>query len=131
MKNGNRPVLDLSGFVGQGLPVKVDDYEFSIPLDMPSPMFAEVVRALSVIGGALQGEDIPKEKVVEANDKLWALTEELMAGAQPPAPRPVRGGVFNDATMLSFLGSVAKEFGAVTNSTVSSVSPTSTAVPSA
>lgn len=129
MENGHKPDLDLSGFLGQRISVKVDDYEFSLPADVPTPLFVRLVKALNVLGEALQGDEKrTMEQVGTANEEVWGLVEEILQGAQPQPPRPVRE-LFTSATALSFLAFLAKRFKEVTNSTGLSPSQPSTTAP--
>jgi hypothetical protein len=129
--NGKKPDLDFTEFLDQRITVKIRDYEFSVAADVPTPFFVRLVRALSVLGEAMQGnEERTPEQVEAADAEVWTLLEEVMRTAEPAPPRPLKQ-LFTSSTALRTLGFLATKFGAVTNSTGSSRSLPSTTAPSA
>src|SRR3989304_715665 len=97
--------LDLTPFVGGRLSLTMGDYTFSLPSDFPTPLLIAVNKAMTLFGRASQGEDVPDEKVQEADAEMWRVLSEIMENAEPAPPKPVRELFTNVAAirLLSFL----------------------------
>jgi hypothetical protein len=130
-QSNNGADFDLSPFV-QRVSITLDDYRFTLPLDMPTPLVVAMTRALTTLGNAMEDEGITAERISEADGEMWRVVGEIMQKAEPAPPRPARELLTTSAAvqLLNFLARRFSNVRETTISTPSSPSPTSTTAPS-
>ena len=102
--------LDLTPFIGSRLSLTMGDYSFTLPSDFPTPLLIAVNKALTLFGRASQGEDVPDDKVQEADAEMWRVLSEIMENAEPPPPKPVRE-LFTNVAAIRLLSFLLNSFG--------------------
>lgn len=102
--------LDLTPFIGSRLSLAMGDYSFTLPSDFPTPLLIAVNKAMSLFGRASQGEDVPDDKVQEADAETWRVLSEIMEKAEPAPPKPVRE-LFTNVAAIRLLSFLLNSFG--------------------
>lgn len=103
-KNG-RVLLDLTGLV-EPIDLVIGDYKCSLTGDMSMSAMARASRAFSRMGEAISG-DIAIADLGISEDEMWALADEVLRSATPPATQTARELLTTQAAikLLSFLAS--------------------------
>jgi hypothetical protein len=116
MKKG----IDVSELL-EPIPITAGAYVCNIPPDIPYPLLQKLYRARAVVTGS---EDADVQAVGTALEVMWELFEEVMKGADPQPPKPVRE-LFTAPAMMKVIYFLLNEWGESSRNSMNS-SPSST-----
>ncbi|HLA18297.1 MAG TPA: hypothetical protein VJ253_03160 [Dehalococcoidia bacterium] len=102
-KENGRVMLDLSELVAR-VTLRIGDYECSISGDLSVTSLARLAKAFGKLGDMTK-DSIDLADLGVSEEEMWALADEVLAGATPPPPGPAKELLTTAATikMLSFL----------------------------